>query len=42
MENHTQPRSHLEDCVVAAIETGAKLRRPQESIVTLPPPFDPG
>ena len=25
------PRSRLEDCVVAAIETGARLRGPQES-----------
>ena len=30
-DNYLQPRSHLEDCVVAAIETGAKLRGPEES-----------
>jgi len=30
-ENHSEPRSRLEDCVVAAIETGARLRGPQES-----------
>jgi hypothetical protein len=30
-EDHTRQRKHLEDCVVAAIETGARLRGPQES-----------
>ncbi len=30
-EQQSEPRSRLEDCVVAAIDTGARLRGPQES-----------
>ena len=30
-EKQSEPRSRLEDCVVAAIDTGARLRGPQES-----------
>jgi len=30
-ENHSKARNRLEDCVVAAIDTGARLRGPQES-----------
>ena len=30
-DNHGGPRSRLEDCVVAAIETGASLRGPEEN-----------
>ena len=30
-EKHSEPRSRLEDCVVAAIETGARLRGPEPS-----------
>lgn len=31
MENDGKQRSRLEDCVVAAIETGARLRGPEQS-----------
>ncbi len=37
MENRIPPRRHLEACVVAAIETGEKLRRPQESVAQTDP-----